>query len=756
MNLWKRLLTNTQSAELKSVYEKEELLAEQRINKVSLALAFVFILFALLLNLITNSPLTHPNTLSNLLGLSIFFLYSVIIFINLKKKKYHRIVKYLTIFFIVSVITTIIGGYSFAVDFVHATRTITATAYFLAIITSGLYQSPKLSLYAGFLAAIQYTTLFIAAHFSGFPIENEMETFRENILTYDILAVNFLFYSCSGVLLSLITRRHKILMEELRESTLKLNHEVEERKRTVLRGTEQRKFVEKQLHESEDKFRALFELSPVGMVMMDYETLAYLEVNNSLLQSIGYTREEFKALTPGKFIPGEYKYQSKDQIESLKRTGKFGPNEKEYIRKDGSRYPIRTSGFLMTKANGQKVVWGIVEDITESKLAEEKLAQSQKLKSIGELAGGMAHDFNNVLSAIINSAELLQLSQHNLDDKGEKYTGIILKASERAKDLITKLLAFGRRSTAITENIDIHDVLDETIDILHRTIDKKIEILQFINATEHTVAGDHSGIENVIINLGINASHAMPNGGQIEIVTKNITLDEYYCNASAFDIAPGNYIEIVVRDTGTGIAPENIRKIFEPFFTTKELGKGTGLGLAAAYGTIQDHHGEINVSSELGIGTTFQILLPLSTLKREERKEVSRSFTGQGTVLLVDDEEFNRDLGRDILESLGYKVILADNGMEAVKIFESRFMEIDLVLMDMIMPYMNGSEAFYIMKEIDKDCKVIISSGHIRNERIDEMAASGLISIIRKPYTISELSKQLNDALKDNQSPGMF
>lgn len=741
---------------LKYVYEQEEIYAEQRINRISLVLVSLFIAFALILPILTTVKYDNPNTLSNLLGLSVYLIYSLIIFLILYRNKYHPVIKYLTVFFIVSIITTIIFGYSIGVDFVHSTRTITVTAYFIAIIISGMYQNPKLSLFAGFLASLQYGLLFLTAHLSGFPIVFELETFQKNILTYDILAVNLLFFSSSGVLMSLIARRHKVLMVELRESSLKLNREVEYRKLSDLKGSEERKQVEKQLHESEDKFRALFELSPVGMVMIDYDTGSFLEVNNSVLQSIGYARDEFVTLNSGDIIPEEYEAQGRDQILSLKKTGKFGPDEKEYIRKDGSRYPIRTSGFLMTNINGQKVVWGIIEDITKSKLAEEKLAQSQKLESIGQLAGGMAHDFNNVLSAIISSTQLLQKSQKNLDEKGLRYTEITLKASERAKDLINKLLAFGRKGSSITKNVDINTILEETVDILHRTIDKKVLIYQVTNARNHNIIGDHSAIENVIINLGINASHAMPKGGLIEIVTENVNVDQTYCESSTFDIVPGKYIEIVVRDTGSGIAPEDLKRIFEPFFTTKELGKGTGLGLAAAYGTIQDHHGEINVSSEVGVGTEFQILLPVSNIFSKKKKEKSRSFTGQGTILLVDDEEFNRELGGDILESLGYKVIQAENGLEAIEIFHSRYKEIDLVVMDMIMPYMNGSEAFYKMKEVDKKCKVLISSGHIRNEKIDEMVDAGLLGIIQKPYTISELSKEVNDALKQDKSLGLF
>ena len=241
----------------------------------------------------------------------------------------------------------------------------------------------------------------------------------------------------------------------------------------------------------------------------------------------------------------------------------------------------------------------------------------------------------------------------------------------------------------------------------------------------------------------------MPDGGKLEIETRNITLDKNYCNASPFDISEGDYIEIKVRDTGCGIPQENLSKIFEPFFTTKKQGEGTGLGLASVFGTIQDHHGAINVYSELGTGTVFHLYLPCSVevVKKEVHTEVV-SFQGSGQILLVDDEELIRATGKYILKNLGYTVTLAKDGLEAVEIFEKQHSEIDLVIMDMIMPKMNGSDAFWKMKAIDEKCKVIISSGFTKDESLSELKKAGLAGFIQKPFRVAELSALLDNVLK--------
>lgn len=415
------------------------------------------------------------------------------------------------------------------------------------------------------------------------------------------------------------------------------------------------------------------------------------------------------------------------------------------LRRDSTVYEDITVYPLVTNGAGGAVIR--IDDVTKEYLLQEQLNQNRKMEAIGQLAGSIAHDFNNMLSGIMGSAEVLQSSKHNLDDEGLEFVDMILEASRQAADLTAKLLAFGRKGAILDNALDIHALIDDTHAIFKRTIDKKIKTSIAKNAENSTVMGDNSSLQNVLLNLVINASHAMPDGGELKIETRNLNLDEYYCNTSPFDIKAGDYIEIEVRDNGCGIPQENLHKIFDPFFTTKEYGKGTGLGLASVYGTIQDHHGVVNVYSEVGTGTVFHLFLPCSeqTVKIPDRREVVLKGTGQG--LLVDDEEIIRKTGKRLLEEMGYKINLAKNGTEAVAMFAANYSEIDFVIMDMIMPEMNGSEAFYKMKEIDNDCIVIISSGFLKDENLNELKDAGLAGFIQKPFRDYELSKLLSRVL---------
>ncbi len=384
-----------------------------------------------------------------------------------------------------------------------------------------------------------------------------------------------------------------------------------------------------------------------------------------------------------------------------------------------------------------------IDDVSKEYEMEEQLNHRSKMDAIGQLAGGVAHDFNNMLAGIMGAAQLLKLPKKGLNNESLVFVDLILQAVERAADLTSRLLAFGRKDKIPSTAQDVHDIIDDTISILKSTIDKKIKLTVKKDAENFIIVGDNSELQNVFMNIAINASHAMPNGGKLQIETKNIQLDKTYCDASPFVIFPGEYIKIELRDTGSGIPLENLRKIFEPFFTTKEQGKGTGLGLATVYKTVQHHQGVIDVYSEVGEGTAFHILLPCSEESAGPRLVDAEVSKGSGQILLVDDEEIIRITGSYMLEEMGYEVLLAENGREAVEIFKDKSKVIDLVIMDMIMPEMNGSEAFLKMKDIDKDCKVIISSGFTKNESLIELRKRGLAGFINKPFRDFELGKIL-------------
>lgn len=388
-----------------------------------------------------------------------------------------------------------------------------------------------------------------------------------------------------------------------------------------------------------------------------------------------------------------------------------------------------------------------IDDITDRVKIEESLQQSQKMDAIGQLAGGVAHDFNNMLSGILGAAQLLKISNSGLDEKDLKCLDLIIKSVTRAAELTAKLLAFGRKGENLFSPLDIHTIIDDVQAIFSRTFDKKIDLAIDKQAQCRTVIGDGSALQSAIMNIGINASHAMPDGGTLIITTQNMHLDSTYCEASSFDIEPGEYVVIEIRDTGSGISQKDLLRIFEPFFTTKEKSKGTGLGLAAVYGTIQDHHGAVTVYSEKKVGTVFHLYLPCSDLAARDHRKKAIIAHGSGTILLVDDEEIIRTTGKSLLKNMGYDVLTARNGSEGVACFRDNHGNIDAVIMDMIMPEMDGHEAFFELRKIDPDCKIIISSGFARNESLQALQQAGLNGFIRKPFQDYELSHILADIL---------
>ncbi|MDC7239143.1 MAG: response regulator [Spirochaetales bacterium] len=387
-------------------------------------------------------------------------------------------------------------------------------------------------------------------------------------------------------------------------------------------------------------------------------------------------------------------------------------------------------------------------DISNRRKINEMLRQSQKMDAIGQLAGGVAHDFNNMLGGIVASAQLLQSPKRNLDAKGREFVDLILEASVQASELTNKLLTFSRKTEVSFKTVQIHSIIDNVISLLDRTIDKRIEISASREAEESGVMGDATALQNSLLNMGINASHAMPEGGRLQIGTRNLYLDESYCHSLPFDITEGNFIEIEVRDTGKGISRKNIGKIFEPFYTTKEQGRGTGLGLYTVYATVQNHHGAITVYSEVGEGTVFHLYLPCREGSQTASASRKMTHSGTGVILLVDDEKLIRISGKETLKEMGYSVLLAENGVEALRVFEEKHSEIDLVIMDMLMPEMNGSDAFFRMKKIDKDCRIIITSGFTKDENLREMKKAGLAGFLQKPFRNYELSRMMEEVLQ--------
>jgi PAS domain S-box-containing protein len=412
------------------------------------------------------------------------------------------------------------------------------------------------------------------------------------------------------------------------------------------------------------------------------------------------------------------------------------------------RYQEKTQGindlFLATLRD----ITDLVTIHEEKATLERNLLSSQKLEAIGTLAGGIAHDFNNSLSAIMNSAQLLASPAMNLNLKGEKYVRVILQASAQAAELTKKLLTFGRKGRNVLTTINMYSLIEETLILLDRIIDKRISLSFKKQGEKSFIIGDYAAIQSIIMNLCINAVHAMPSGGQIRINCRNRTMNESACNTTGFNLQPGEYLMITIEDTGEGIPAEFLGKIFEPFFTTKEKGKGTGLGLATTIATLRDHKGSIKVQSEVGVGTIFELLLPLTENTVSADTSDHTIISGHGRILFVDDEELVRDVGENLITSLGYDVVTAADGEEAIEIYRSDYQNIDLVILDMIMPKMNGRDTFTEMKKINRDCRILISSGYTDEQTTMELLAMGLAGTLDKPYTDYSLSQIISRILK--------
>ena len=390
----------------------------------------------------------------------------------------------------------------------------------------------------------------------------------------------------------------------------------------------------------------------------------------------------------------------------------------------------------------------------ERRMLQEQLHKSRKMEAIGQLAGGIAHDFNNLLTAIQGNAELIQIDPAASTGQLESAEQI-LQASHRVADLTQQLLAFGRGGNFQTVIVDMHEAIRETAKLLSHSIDRKIEIHQELYATSPAVMGDPSQLKNMLLNLGINARDAMPNGGRMTFATRTVHIDKEYCRKNPSEITPGEFLEIAVSDTGIGMDEATLERVFEPFFTTKKVGEGTGLGLAGAYGCVKNHHGSINVNSKVAQGSTFRILLPPA--ESQEGTYASCNEQEQASaakhILLIDDEVMVRNYGSRVLRTLGYRVSLCSDGKEAVAFYREHYRDVDLVILDLVMPRMDGEEAFRKMKVINPDIRTLLVSGYGENEKIEALRHEGVLGFLNKPFQIDELSKYLNRYLGDTSVP---
>jgi len=386
-------------------------------------------------------------------------------------------------------------------------------------------------------------------------------------------------------------------------------------------------------------------------------------------------------------------------------------------------------------------------DAAERKRLEDQIRQTEKMDVIGQLAGGVAHDFNNMLTAIIGSAEMIERHIRN-NHAAVKLLDSIKRAASRSADLTGQLLAFSRKEQKKSVPIAVDAIIEDVILLLERTINKNITLETRLIAKNSSITGDPSLLQNALLNLGVNASDAMPMGGVITFTTSNLDLDSTYCQTSAFSIAPGPYIEIAVSDTGTGMKKDMIHRIFEPFFTTKEVGKGTGLGLAGVYNMVTTHKGCISVYSEPGTGTVFKLYLPLTGRNNTDSTSPEELIHGSGGILFVDDEEIIRDVSQALLEELGYNVYLAQDGVQALEMYGRERNNISLIILDMLMPRMGGKETLAQLKDSYPEIPVLVSSGFHHAGTVDDLKKLGAKGFLQKPYLRQDLGKAVAEAIK--------
>jgi PAS domain S-box-containing protein len=513
------------------------------------------------------------------------------------------------------------------------------------------------------------------------------------------------------------------LDELVRERTEELTVEIAERKK------------------AEERFSKAFHDSPTPMSISRTKDGVFLDINESNLKMLGYSRQEIIGRNSREV--GFIDQEQREKIRGLLFSRKDMRDVPLRLRaKSGAELDILAS-MVTIEVAGESCFLATYNDITERKLVEEQLRQAQKMEAIGLLAGGIAHDFNNLLMVVMGHAQLL-LHKRKLDTESMESLGAIDCAAETAGNLTRQLLTFGRKQCIEPQVLDLNRIIADMAKLLTRVIGENISIKTFCSPGISPIRADPGMVEQVIMNLVVNARDAMPKGGQLIISSESMDVDEAYAKRHA-GARIGNFVRMGVSDTGTGMTPEILSRVFEPFFTTKEIGKGTGLGLATVYGIVQQHQGWIEVRSQPGKGTHFNVFLPEfreAVSAKEEHPEGPVLYTGDETILIVEDESQLRDLVRIVLEECGYRVVEAATGKAAVAIWADHGSEIDLLFTDMIMPDgMTGTELADTLTRQKPDLKVIFTSGY-ETETMNEIPKTSLKQyFLQKPYRLGSLAQ---------------
>jgi PAS domain S-box-containing protein len=502
---------------------------------------------------------------------------------------------------------------------------------------------------------------------------------------------------------------------------------------------------EQALQISEERYRTLFERNMAGVFRSTLEG-KMLECNDAFAHMFGYEREELLALPAHVLYPGGQQERAARMATFLRR-GAASNYEITYRRKDGRLVHAIQNVAIVKDEHGNDVTEGTVVDVTERLNLEEQLRQSQKMEAIGRLAGGVAHDFNNLLTVIKGYTELLLDSYGEADPRRGELEEV-RKAADRAGALTRQLLAFSRQQVLAPRTLNLNQVVQSMDGLLRRLLGESIELSTLLGPEVGQVRADPGQLEQVLMNLAINARDAMPRGGKLTIGTANTEIDEMYAREHP-TITPGSYVLLAVSDTGQGMDAETQAHIFEPFFTTKEQGKGTGLGLSTVYGIVKQSGGDIWVYSELGVGSTFKVYLPQVDAPAEavSTHPGGRRTVGSETILVVEDEDGVRALVRKFLERSGYKVLEASNGDQALGIVQEHGHGIDLLLTDVVLPRMSGSELARRLADIAPRTRVLYMSGYTDDAIVHHGVLSAGAAFVQKPFTADVLGRKIREIL---------
>jgi PAS domain S-box-containing protein len=525
--------------------------------------------------------------------------------------------------------------------------------------------------------------------------------------------------------------------------------QVEVRTRELAVETENHRLDAQALRESELRFRHLVEVMGEGLWMLDAQGLTTF-VNQRMAEMLGYEIPEMVGKSLFEFMAEADVPQAQANMAN-RREGQDAQHDFRFQRKDGSELWTIVTGTPLKDEDGRVVsVLGVVTDITERKRQEQSLLQSQKLESLGVLAGGIAHDFNNLLTTLLGNINLAQLCLPEVSPAWP-YLATMERTVQRATDLTRQMLAYSGKGRFVVGPVDLNQVVEEMSHLLSVSISKKVALRYQLQEKLPVILAEASQIQQVVMNLVTNASEAIGDAeGIVSIRTGMQTYDrrDLSMDFPGQTLEPGTFLTLEVSDTGKGMPPEVQARIFEPFFTTKFTGRG--LGLAAMQGILRGHRGGIRVYSEVGKGSTFKLIFPAGSGEAAAAMALPETddWVGAGTILVVDDEEGVRQVATDLLRSMGFEVLLAEDGLQALERFREHSVRIRAVLMDLTMPHLDGVETFRELRRLDPACRVVLTSGYNEQEAIQEFLGKGLVAFVQKPFLRRDLMTAMQKALE--------